>query len=97
MNSFSAMIPPIPSNCIFVGHGNGPGVRHAIKRAKLNPDHFWLHKFRATFATWPLWDGVDLRIVQQWMGHTDLESTLRYLKPNRGVAVREKVNAIFGA
>ena len=64
-------------------------------RAKLNPDNFWLHKFRATFATWALWNGVDLRTVQQWMGHTDLESTLRYLKPNRGAAVRDKVNAMF--
>lgn len=66
------------------------------QRAKLHPDHFWLHKFRATFATWALWNGVDLRTVQQWMGHTDLESTLRYLKPNRSAAVREKVNAMFG-
>jgi integrase/recombinase XerD len=64
-------------------------------RAGLNPDHFWLHKFRATFATWALWNGVDLRTVQQWMGHADLESTLRYLKPNRGAAVRDKVNLIF--
>jgi integrase/recombinase XerD len=65
------------------------------RRAKLNPDHFYLHKFRATFATWALWNGVDLRTVQQWMGHSDLESTLRYLKPNRGAAVRDKVNSIF--
>jgi integrase/recombinase XerD len=64
-------------------------------RAKLNPNHFWLHKFRATFATWALWNGVDLRTVQQWMGHTDLESTLRYLKPNRSPAVRDKVNLMF--
>jgi integrase/recombinase XerD len=64
-------------------------------RAKLNPDAFYLHKFRATFATWALWNGVDLRTVQQWMGHSDLESTLRYLKPNRSAAVREKVNTIF--
>jgi integrase/recombinase XerD len=64
-------------------------------RAKLNPDDFWLHKFRATFATWGLWAGVDLRTVQQWMGHSDMESTMRYLKPNRSQAVREKVNAMF--
>src|SRR5208283_5001233 len=25
------------------------------QRARLNPDDFWLHKFRATFATWALW------------------------------------------
>lgn len=66
------------------------------KRAKLNPDDCWLHKFRATFATWALWGGVDLRTVQQWMGHSDMESTMRYLKPNRSTAVRDKVNTIFG-
>jgi site-specific recombinase XerD len=66
------------------------------QRAKLNPDDFWLHKFRATFATWTLWGGVDLRTVQLWMGHSDMESTMRYLKPNRSQAVREKVNAMFG-
>jgi site-specific recombinase XerD len=38
--------------------------------------------------------GVDLRTVQDWMGHTDLSSTLRYLKPNRAV-VQEKVEAIW--
>jgi integrase/recombinase XerD len=32
-------------------------------RAKLNPDAFYLHGFRATFATWALWSGVDLRTV----------------------------------
>jgi len=29
------------------------------------------------------------------MGHTDIESTIRYLKPNRNKAVREKVNETF--
>jgi integrase/recombinase XerD len=66
------------------------------ERAKLNAEHFWLHKFRATFATWALWNGIDLRTVQQWMGHTDLGSTLRYLKPNRSATIRDKVNAMFG-
>jgi integrase/recombinase XerD len=65
------------------------------KRAKLDTEKFWLHKFRATFASWALWAGVDLRTVQQWLGHTDLESTMRYLKPSRSQQVREKVNKIF--
>jgi site-specific recombinase XerD len=59
------------------------------------PENFWLHKFRATFATWSLWAGVDLRTVQQWLGHSDMESTMRYLKPARNQAVREKINEIF--
>jgi integrase len=64
----------------------------AAKRSGLNSEDFWLHKFRATFATRCLWGGVDLRTVQAWLGHSDLESTMRYLKPARNAAVREKVN-----
>ncbi|PYV68523.1 MAG: hypothetical protein DMG97_24640 [Acidobacteria bacterium] len=67
------------------------------ERAGLNEDDFWLHKFRATFATKHLQAGVDLRTVQMWLGHKDLESTMRYLKPARGKGVREKVNATFAA
>jgi len=67
------------------------------ERAGLDPDDFWLHKFRATFATKHLQSGVDLRTVQLWLGHKDLESTMRYLKPARGKAIREKVNATFSA
>lgn len=71
-------------------------LKAVAQRAKLNPEKFWLHKFRATFATWALWAGVDLRTVQQWLGHSDMESTMRYLKPSRSQQVREKVNEIFG-
>jgi integrase len=59
---------------------NGRRDKHmlrALKRnatkAKLNPDEFWLHKFRATFATTHLQAGIDLRTVMTWMGHTNLE------------------------
>ena len=70
-------------------------LKAAVKRTDLDPDQFWLHKFRATFATWHLWEGVDLRTVQDWLGHSDMESTLRYLKPSRGQAVKAKVEATF--
>jgi len=59
------------------------GLKTVAERAKLDKENFWLHKFRATFATWSLWAGVDLRTVQQWLGHSDMESTMRYLKPSR--------------
>ena len=71
-------------------------LKAVAERAELNPEDFWLHKFRATFATRCLWAGVDLRTVQQWLGHSDMESTMRYLKPSRSQKVREKVNEIFG-
>jgi integrase/recombinase XerD len=70
-------------------------LKAVVKRTRLDPDNFWLHKFRATFATKCLWAGVDLRTVQQWLGHSDMESTMRYLKPSRSQHVRDKVNEIF--
>jgi integrase len=70
-------------------------LKAAAERAEMEKENFWLHKFRATFATWSLWAGVDLRTVQQWLGHSDMESTMRYLKPSRSQQVRQKVNEIF--
>jgi len=70
-------------------------LKAITKRAGLPQESFWLHKFRATFATRCLWAGVDLRTVQLWLGHSDIESTMRYLKPSRSQQVREKVNEIF--
>jgi site-specific recombinase XerD len=70
-------------------------LKAVAQRANLDKENFWLHKFRATFATRCLWAGVDLRTVQQWLGHFDMESTMRYLKPSRCQHVRDKVNEIF--
>jgi len=70
-------------------------LKAVATRAKLDADGFWLHKFRSTFATRNLWAGVDLRTVQQWLGHSDIESTMRYLKPSRSQHKREKVNVVW--
>src|SRR5215468_10509986 len=70
-------------------------LKACAERAELNKEDFWLHKFRSTFATRCLWAGVDLRTVQQWLGHSDMESTMRYLKPSRSETVRDKINSIF--
>ena len=87
---------------VFPTSGSNPKLdfldclKACAKRAKLDKNDFWLHKFRSTFATRCLWAGVDLRTVQQWLGHSDMGSTMRYLKPSRSQKVREKVNEIFG-
>jgi len=92
-----------PCNLVFPTAGCNPRLdfldrcKAIAKRAGLNPDAFWLHKFRSTFATWAPWAGVDLRTVQQWLGHSDMESTMRYLKPSRSQQVRQKVNEIFSS
>jgi len=70
-------------------------LKDVAERAGLDRVECWLHKFRATFATRCLWAGVDLRTVQSWLGHTDMESTMRYLKPSRSEGTNAKVNAIF--
>lgn len=41
---------------------------------------FGLHKFRHHYATTLLRDGVDLVSLQKLLGHSDLESTRKYLK-----------------
>jgi integrase len=38
-----------------------------------------LHKFRRTYATLHHENGVALRTLMSWLGHADLETTLRYL------------------
>ena len=88
-------------NLVFPTAGCNPKLdfldclKAVADRANLEKENFWLHKFRATLATWSLWSGVDLRTVQQWLGDSDMESTMRHLKPSRSQQVREKVNKIF--
>jgi integrase len=103
VNSLKAWKEKADKSCalVFPTAGCNPkldfldSLKTVAERAKLDKENFWLHKFRATFATWSLWAGVDLRTVQQWLGHSDMESTMRYLKPSRSEKVREKVNEIF--
>jgi integrase len=55
--------------------------------------HFFLHKFRHTFATEHLRHGVDIRTLQNWMGHRDIKSTMVYLKGVQSKDALAKVNA----
>ena len=43
-------------------------------------EHWCLHKFRHTFATSCLENGISIRSLQEWLGHKSLESTMLYLK-----------------
>lgn len=72
-------------NC---GHCNGCKERNEC-------EHWFLHRFRATFVTKLLRDGLDLATVMKLSGHFDLKSVQRYIAPGRGKAVRDKVNAAF--
>lgn len=55
--------------------------------------NYYLHKFRHTFATEHLRGGIDIRTLQTWMGHRDIQSTMVYLKGVQSKDVLAKVNA----
>lgn len=65
------------------------------KKAGMNPEDWFLHKFRATMATTYLRKGTTLVDVQHLLGHSTLESTMRYLAPLRSDQLRSQVNAVW--
>jgi integrase len=66
-------------------------------------ERWFLHKFRATYCTKLLREhvdsrtgavvaGFDLRTVQKMMGHRELASTMRYLRPAEDIQIQERIN-----
>lgn len=53
---------------------------------------WFLHKFRHTYATTCLESGVSIRTVQEWLGHSDLASTMIYLKYVRRKDIQQLVD-----
>lgn len=83
------------------------GLKRLAAKAKLNCgecegcrgrarecQQWTLHKFRRTYCTTLLRSGLDLRTVQAYMGHADLASTMRYLRPASSAEAQAKINAI---
>jgi integrase len=57
-------------------------------------ERWFLHKFRSSYATALLRSGMDVRTVQQLMGHSDMESTMRYLRPQEDAAIQSRINSV---
>jgi site-specific recombinase XerD len=56
-------------------------VRKALQTAAKNAGivgSLGLHQLRHAFCSHALMQGIDPRTVQKWMGHKDLNTTLRY-------------------
>ena len=77
------------NDLVFPTKNGKPNGKHLImlkrlaKKAKLDPENFWLHKFRATFATKWSRAGLDGPTIQKLLGHGSPLSTARYLQPRK--------------
>jgi site-specific recombinase XerD len=52
------------------------GFQNAVKRAGI--PHVRFHDLRHTFASHLVMGGVDIRTVQELLGHKDIRMTMRY-------------------
>ncbi len=75
-------------------NGLNCGVCGGCKSALGECQEWTLHKLRRTYATTLLRSGLDLRTTQQFMGHADLASTMRYLRPATSKESQARINAI---
>ena len=77
---------------------SGKRLNHLLRRlkaiaAQAQVADATLHKFRHTYATRLLEEGADIVTVQKLMGHSDLETTRKYLNPQDELR-RQAVNRL---
>jgi integrase len=60
-------------------------------------ERWQLHRFRKTFATLCHQNGVPVATIQKWLGHADIETTLRYLADvdDHGEKTQARVSSTF--
>ena len=68
--------------------------KRALQRAGVREIRF--HDLRHTFGTRCAANGIEMRTLQEWMGHRDYKTTLRYAAyaPSHDEAAR--IDAAFG-
>ena len=74
-------------------------LKIVIEKAGLAGQGITPHKLRHTFATHLIRNGVDIRTVQELMGHSELETTAKYLHSDTRTkqAAVGKLNGLLGS
>ncbi len=73
-------------------------LRDAIQRAGINKKNVSVHTLRHTYATHPLDQGVNIRLIQRYLGHANTETTMVYLHlTQKGLEdALVRINALMG-
>jgi integrase len=69
--------------------------KRIAKRGGMDEDGWWLHRWRSTFATHCLRNGMDIASLRDQMGHSDLKSIERYLRALDQDKRAEKVTLVW--
>lgn len=93
------LFPTTPRHGAEGGRVNGKlldAVKRDAKAAGFNPDEFWLHAFRSTYATRCLRKQMDIADVRAQMGHAPGSDTIwRYVQASRGAERQAAVEKVF--
>ena len=79
------------------GHCEGCKTPRGSRQEWTGCKAWTLHKFRRTYATRILQaggEGSDVKTVQALMGHADLASTMRYLRPAESDGLQDLINRV---
>jgi integrase len=93
------LFPTMPRHGSKGGKVNGrllDAIKRDAKRAGLNPEDFWLHGFRSTYATRAIRAGMDIADVRAQLGHAPGSNTIwKYVQAARSGERQAAVELVF--